>query len=168
MTAPLVVPTDIQVQGNVVASGIISASTGWITDSQVQSGAAIQATKLIHDQKHSIQLTAPGSAVAAATQLVGGARGATCSLVEVWAAVTTAPTSTDYVHVDLQRSTGGGAFATTLGAVIAITSTSSARTIYTATPTTTLLQGDLLEIVVTVSGTSAQGLIVGWTTREST
>lgn len=158
---------DLQVSGNVVAGGTVTASTAFVTDALVAAGTNIQATKVIHQQQHAIQLFAPTTAVSAVTQLVGGIRGTTSSLVELWAAVVTAPTSTDYVHVDLQRSTGGGGFSTTLGAVLAITSSSSAKTIYTATPTATLVQGDLLEIIVTVSGTSAQGLIVGFTTRES-
>lgn len=158
---------DLQVSGNGVFGGIISSSTAWITDSQVQAGAAVSATKLIHQHQRGVQLFAPGTTVAAATLLCGGIRGTTASLVEFWAAPITPPTTTDTVHVDLQRSTGGGAFATTLAATIAFTNTSVARTILTATPTATLVQGDLLQIVVTVTGTSAQGLIAGFTTRES-
>jgi hypothetical protein len=167
MGTPFLVPSDMQVIGNIVANGIITSSTAFITDSLVQAGAAISATKMIHQQQHSIQLFASATAVSAVTQLVGGVRGTTSSLVEVWAAVITAPTSSDTVHVDLQRSTGGGAFATTLAGTIAFTSSSTGKTIYTATPTATLVQGDLLEIIVTVSGSSALGLIVGFTTRES-
>lgn len=167
MGTPFFVPSDMQVSGNIVASGVITSSTAFVTDALVIAGTNIAATKVIHQQQHAVQLFAPGTAVSAVTQWVGGIRGTTSSLVEVWAAVATAPTSTDYVHVDLQRSTGGGAFATTLGAVIAITSSSSAKTIYTATPTSTLVAGDLLEVIITVSGTSAQGLLVGWTTQES-
>lgn len=158
---------DLQVSGNVVAGGIISSSTGWITDSQVQANAAIAATKIIHQEQHAVQLFGSTTTVAALTLLVGGIRGTTSSLVEFWAAPITPPTTTDTVHVDLQRSTGGAAFATTLAATIAFTSSSVARTILTATPTSTLVQGDLLQIVVTVTGTSAQGLIAGFTTRES-
>lgn len=158
---------DLQVSGSVVAGGVITSSTAWITNSQIQSGAAIDATKCIQQHQYSLQLFASTTAISAVTQLVGGIRGTTSSLVELWAAVITAPTTTDTVSIDLKRSTSGGAFATTLAATLDFDSSSTAKTIYTATPTATLVQGDLLEIVVTVSGTSAQGLIVGWTTRET-
>lgn len=158
---------DLQVSGNVVAGGTVTAATAFVTDALVAAGTNIAATKLIHQQQHAVQLFAPTTTVAALTILVGGIRGTTSSLVEFWAAPITPPTTTDTVHVDLQRSTGGGAFATTLAATIAFTSSSVARTILTATPTSTLVQGDLLQIVITVTGTSAQGLIAGFTTRES-
>jgi hypothetical protein len=167
MSTPITIPVDMQCAGNVIVAGIITSSTAFVTDALVVAGTNIAATKVIHQHQYSVQLYAPTTTVAALTQLLGGIRGTTSSLVEFWAAVITPPTTTDTVNVDLRRSTGGGAFATVLAGTILFNNSSAARTIVIATPTSTAVQGDLLEAVVTVTGTSAQGLIIGWTTRES-
>lgn len=68
------------------------------------------------------------------------------------------------VNVDLQKSTGGGAFATILSATIQFTSADTIRTVKAGSlSSTSLVAGDLLQIVVTVAGAAgnqAQGLTV--------
>jgi hypothetical protein len=92
---------------------------------------------------------------------------------EFAAAVDAVPAGGDKaVTVDLQKSTGGGAFATLLTAVITINSASSAKTKYTGTlvATPTFVAGDLLRIVVALTGTTgnqAQGLVARAVVQEN-
>lgn len=75
------------------------------------------------------------------------------------------------VTVDLQKSTGSGAFATVLSATIGFTNASAVRTIASGTISgTTFVDGDIFQIVVTVAGAAgnqAQGLLVALNFEEN-
>jgi hypothetical protein len=157
--------------GDVHVRGTLSAATftppsGCISNSHVSASAGIAATKLEH--QFAVQYTtAAGSAVATATHPLHIVRGTTGEIVSVEVICTTAPTSSDTVTVMLQRSTGGGAFANALSGNISLSSSSTARVAYAGTLSVTdLVDGDILQVVVTASGTSCQGLCVVVTLRE--
>lgn len=141
-------------------------SAGCVTDAAVAASAGIQATKLEHQFPLRYQ-TAAGSAVATATHPIHIVRGATGEIVSLDVSCTTAPTSSDTVAVDLQKSTGGGAFATVLSAAVTLSSSSTSRVVYSGTVNTAgLVDGDILQVVVTVSGTTGQGLVAVVFLRE--
>lgn len=73
--------------------------------------------------------------------------------------------------IDLQRSTGGGAYATVLSGTITFSSADTARVLKTATiSTTAVADGDHYIAVVTVVGGGTQniGLMITLTHREGT
>ena len=90
--------------------------------------------------------------------------GTTGTLINLWAALTGVLPATYECAVDLQKSTGGGAFASVLSAPLALNSTNTLLVPTAATITTaSLVKGDILRIVITVSGASGthpQGLVV--------
>jgi len=73
--------------------------------------------------------------------------------------------------VDLQKSTGGGAFATILTGTITLDSANTIRVAEAGTLTAgaACVVGDILRVVITVggsSGTNPQGLVVRVVMRE--
>jgi hypothetical protein len=145
---------------------------GSITDAEIASNADIGAAKVIHE----IAVFAdqvPGTAVVAATRVVHVARAAgTIAAFKI--GVITAPTGGDKAYtVDLQKSTGTGAFASVLSAAYTVNSSSADKTAYSATlgTTTTYVAGDIFEIVIAVSGstgTQGQGVIAEAFFEEAT
>jgi len=141
-----------------------------LADADIAANAAIQATKLVHQFPLSYQQT-PGTAIVAATYLLYIPRAAG-SLVSLDAAITTQATGADRtVSIDLQKSTGAGAFASVLTAPIGITNTTPIRTVQAATiASAAYIDNDLFELLVAVAGAAgaqAQGLLVTATFREN-
>lgn len=156
---------DVHVRGTVTANAI-TIPTGSITDASIAGGAGIAASKLEHQFPVRYQ-TVAGAAVATATHPVHVVQGATGTVVGLRVASVTAPTSSDTVVVDLQKSTGGGAFASVLTGTVTLDSSSVNRTAYSGTiASPSLVAGDILQVVVTVSGTTCQGLVVVATLAE--
>lgn len=156
--ATTIMPTDLIVNGFSCSS--IKLPSGAVSNTSVQAGAAIDASKLIHDiAKHYQQNSS--AAVVADNQYAHIVNGATCTLAYVKAAVDTVATGADRtVNVDLQRSTAGGAFVSVLTSTIAFNNASTARTAVSGTiATATLAQGDILKWVVTVAGAAGNQAI---------
>ena len=114
----------------------------------------------------------PGSAIVAETKDVHIVNGASGTLVNVLAAVTGVAAAGAYVAtVDVQKSTGGGAFATILTSVLTIDSAVAIRTkIEAAIANDALIEGDILRVIVAVSGgsgTQPQGLQVTFALAET-
>jgi hypothetical protein len=135
-----------------------------VDDDSIESGANIAYSKLQHS--FPLVYSQPnGTAVVAETRMLHVAKG-DGALLSVEAAVTTVATGADRtVTVDVQKSTGGGAFATMLSATIVLDDDSVAFTPEAATVsgTNTYSDGDILQVVVTVAGSAdaqAQGLVV--------
>lgn len=159
-------------RGDLHVTGALSSTrlrlpAGSVDDQAVTGDPpGIGADKIIHRIPLARQLAAPATAVAAVTELVyicQAIGGATIRRIE--AAVVTPATGNDRtVTVDLQRSTGGGAFASVLTAPIAFDDESDALTaVAGAIAADTLDEGDLLQIVVGVAGSDAdqaKGLLV--------
>ncbi len=134
----------------------------FVKDSLVADDAAIQAHKLIHKQSIDKELFIPATTIAAYTSILHIVRGGEGTLLGFEAAICgTVPTGDHTVTVDLKKSTGAGAFATVLSSTIGFDSSSVLRTAVAAVinpVSLSLVDGDILEVVVTVAGsTSSQG-----------
>lgn len=165
-----IVNNDLHVNGTLSAK-TFNAPSGAISNAQISATADIDATKLEHQHFLNYQQV-PGTAVVAATVDLAIVRGATGTVVAFQAAITgTIATGADRtVNVDLQKSTGAGAFATILSATLLFNNVSVLRTMVAAAIATPgLVAGDILRVVVTVAGAAgnqALGLIATATIRE--
>ncbi|WP_254509893.1 hypothetical protein [Anatilimnocola floriformis] len=143
-----------------------AASVGNAT---IAGAAGIEATKVVHQFPLHVQQV-PGSAVVSATTLIHISR-AVGTVVSIEAITTTPATGGDRtVSIDLQKSTGAGAFASILSAPFTLTNATVARTVALGMiPSPSLIDGDVLQVVVTVAGAAgsqAQGLLITVTLRE--
>jgi len=165
-----VINNDLHVNGN-LSSKTFAPPSGSITNAHISASADIDATKVEHQLALDYEQL-PGTAVVADTRDLHIVHGATGSVVSFRAAITgTIATGADRtVNVDLQKSTGAGAFATILSATLEFDNASVLRTVATsAVATPALVAGDILRVVVTVAGAAgnqALGLIATATIRE--
>lgn len=156
------------IQGDVRVVGTLSPQSlnppaGSIGNAAVQASAGIEATKVVH--QFPLRYADDGQ-VTAITVPLHIARAA-ATLVAVEAIVTTAPGAGDSVSIDVQKGNQSTAFASVLAATLTIDENDAARQVKPATITTTAVaDGDTLQLVVTVTGTTAQGLCVVVTLRE--
>jgi hypothetical protein len=153
-------------------SGTHLIPAGTIRNAEVSASAAIAATKLEHQFPIAIELFGPAVSVAALTKLAYAVRGATGTIVGFEAFISVvADDASRTIDVDLQKSTGGAAFATVCSASADFTNASTVRVPVAATlSSTSLVDGDLLQIVVTVaggSGNQATGLHATIMLREA-
>jgi hypothetical protein len=161
MANPSSFPGDLIVtQGAIIAKQITPTATFSPAMGYLNSQ---QKFKFVYGQKSGTAVTADNKPLL----VVDGATGAVVNFQACMTGVL--PTSSDTVTVDLQKSTGGGAFASILTAAIQFTSSvGTLRTMLAASiATASLVQGDILEVVVTVSGSSGQGLCVELATSET-
>jgi hypothetical protein len=166
MAQPSIIYGDVIYQGTVNFAGPVFLPDAVITNAKVAAAADIAASKLIHRFAVSVQLFAPGATIiAVASQLLlvcrkGG------ELVSVEAAITTQATGGDRtVSIDIQKSTGGGAFATALSSPVAITNATAIRTAVAGVVggAPSYIDGDVYQAVVTVAGAAgaqAAGLML--------
>lgn len=156
---------------NLYVNGILSAAAmsvppASVGNASVVANANIEATKVQH-QHQRIVATPPGSAVTSSTTLIHHSFGAGI-VVELDAILTTAPTTTNTVTIDLQRANEGSPFTTMLTAPLVLNNGTIPRRSYSPTLlASALAPGDILQVVVTVTGTSAQGLLVSTVIREN-
>jgi hypothetical protein len=160
---------DLHINGTLSCKAF-NSPPGSITDDDIEGAAGIDATKVVHQFPLFVS-QAPGTAVVAATTHLHILR-ATGTVVAIEAMTPTPATGADRtVSIDLQKSTAGGAFATILTAPIALNNATTARTAVTGTlANDAVVDGDILELVVTVAGAlanQAQGLLVTVTLREN-
>jgi hypothetical protein len=163
----MLIPTDLQVGGNFSAAGM-SLPPGAVTNASVAANAAIASSKLVCQKTITQQLIPETSPVTALTIDLASLVGAAGTLKDFNAWVTTVATGADRtVTVDLQKSSGGGSYASICTTTIGFTNTSAALTLVAAVPTSFgLLAGDLLRAVVTVAGSAgAQALGLSVTLR---
>lgn len=172
MAEPTVFPGDVQIKGTLLPTTVtLPAST--VTNAMVAAGAAIAESKVVHMVNVPTQLFGPSTTITALTQDCYIAKGAG-TLTAVRAAIngTIATDVSRTVTVDLQKSTGGGAFATVLSGTVGFTSSSTLRTLVTGTiSSASYAAGDLFRWVVTVaggSGSQAVGLIADFVAYEAT
>lgn len=156
--AQTTLPTDLRVQGNISCT-TLTPPAGSITDAAIVAGAGVQYTKVVHYFPVRYE-TATGTAVTAATRPVHIAR-ASGTIVAAKAYCTVAPTSSDSVTVDIQRGNQSTAFATILSSTIVLNSSDANRQVNDGVLSTTSYSADdEFQVVVTVSGTTGQGLCV--------
>lgn len=140
------------------ASGLLYLPAGSVGDAHIDATDPLSTNKVTH-QHAATYAQASGAVVADATQLFYIAR-ATGTIAAMKVAIDTAPTGGDKAYtVDLKKSTGGGAFASILSAVVTVNSSSTSLSVVAGTlSTATYAASDIFEIVVDASGsTGTQG-----------
>ena len=160
MANPSIVQGDMRVLGN-LSSTSLSVPSGSINDAAIAAGSAgtnISSDKVRH--QFSLELNQDtGTATTAQTRIVHIARGPGV-IVGVSAVADVAPTGGDKAAtVDVKKSTAGGAFASILSAVVTLNSSSTSKVVQAGSlSVTSFVAGDLLEIVIAISGsTGSQG-----------
>lgn len=161
--SPTIVPFDLIVGGNFSANAM-TIPAGAVADSQVAANAKIASSKLIGPRTISRELNGPTTTVTSQTTWITTIKGASGTLIDINAFIAVAAVGAATVTIDLQKSTGGGAFATVLSSTISITNATVVRTATAGTITTPgIVAGDILELIVTATaggGTLPQGLTV--------
>jgi hypothetical protein len=162
-------PNDHVWSGSNQFTGAFSFPDDTVTDQKIPDGANIGDEKLLH--RVPLKHTQAG-AVVAATELLSIAY---CSgtVASFKAAIVTPATGADRtVTIDIQKSSGGGAFASILTAPLVLNNAAVALTpvdlSLVASPT--ILEDDILQLVVTVAGAAgaqAIGLIIWGTEIEN-
>lgn len=165
MAQPSILYGDQLFQGSVSFGGPVNLPDSCVNNAKVSAGADIASSKLIHRFSLSLELFAPGTNISAiAAKLLHVARKGG-NLVGINAAITTQPSGDRTASVDLQKSTGGGAFATMLSSPVAISSATTIRTAVAGVVSGAgaFIAGDILQLVVSIggsTGTQPAGLIV--------
>ena len=169
-------PTDefknpVTFSGHVAFQSTVTLPDSTVTNAKVSS-SALNADRMRDVRRCvSTELFGPAVSVAALTQWLHIVRGSIGTIVGFEAAIAVVASDVSRtVTVDLQKSTGGAAFATVCSGTIGFTNASSVRVPVAATfSSTSLVDGDILQVVVTVaggSGTQATGLTVTLTFDE--
>lgn len=153
---------DVRTTGEHSAGSLVSESAS-LTNAMFSSAASARlvAEKVVHRFALDYRQN-NGAAIAAATVPLHICRG-TATAIQLKGAITgVVPTGADTVTVDIQKSTGAGAFATIMSATMQFSVASVLRTVVNSTSfsSTSFAAGDIIAVVVTVSGSSGQGLMV--------
>ena len=170
MATPSRVEGDMHVNGGLSATSI-TYPDGTITNTAVAANAGIAATKvtahktLYHSQE-------AGTDVTSMSKPIHTVYGATATLIAVDVVPIQEPTGGDKQYtVDLQKGNAATSFATVLSSVITVNSSSNDRTIQAGTlSSTSLVDGDSLQVVITASGSTGsqgQGVLVTVTIHEA-
>lgn len=155
---------DRVMSGSWVFTGSVTLPANSVDEDNVTTAALFAADNLMARFPVFTEQAA-GSAVTAQTHVVHVAAYAG-AVTGVEAVCATAPTGDYTITVDVQKSTGGAAFATILTATFDLDSGNSDRVLEAGTVDGTkddYADGDILQVVVTVSGstgTQGQGLCV--------
>lgn len=154
---------DTTLRGSTKIVGTLSTPAGSIGNADIEAGADIAASKVVH--RTPLQYAqAGGSAVADADVMLHIARGTTGTIVALEVAVETAAVGDSTVDVDLLKGSAGSAFATVLSSVVQVTSGTAVRTPVAGTlSVTSFADGDILKLSVDATvgtGTLPQGLVV--------
>lgn len=149
------------------------SGTVYASDVRSNNGTPFPAERFEQQHQITVELYGPTTTVAALTKWVYTFFGATGELLDVDAFIAVVATGADRtITVDVQKSTGAGAFATIMTATIGFTNASAVRTAVSGTLAAgagTLVAGDILQVVVTVAGAAgnqATGLTVSLKIRE--
>jgi hypothetical protein len=148
---------------------VVSIPDGVVAEESLQQNANLDAE--LFERFASIHYTqADGVNVATETRVVYTARKAG-TLDSLYVFPTAAPDGDFSYTVDMKKSTGAGAFASILSAVVTVNSSSTDRTLQTGTISTpTFVANDSFQVVVTAAGSSGnqgQGLCVTIHTKEN-
>lgn len=151
-----------------LSAGQFFPPAGSIANAAIAAGSAgnyVTATKLGQQRVVTLELFESTTDCAALTINIASIVGLTGVLTSFKAACITKATTDKTTTIDLKRSTGGGAFATMLSAVITKSTADTDRVFEAATlASTALVAGDILQAVVAVTagtgGNQNKGLIV--------
>ncbi len=161
---------DLHVNGTLSCKSF-NPPAGAIGDAAIRAAAGIDATKLEHQFDLDFSQS-PSAEVIAETRDLRIIHGSSSEVVAVKAAITGAvATGADRsVTIDLQKGNVATGFASILTSTLQFVSTDALRAVkQAAIANPNLAVGDILRLVVTVSGTAgsqAKGLIVSVTLRE--
>lgn len=160
-------------EGDLYISGALSARSftapnGSITDAAIQPNAGIQSTKLEHEHRPIISQS--GTATTQ-TRVIHVCRGAVGSIAAFVAGSLAKAVGDSTVTVDLQKSSGGAAFASVLTAAITLDSANADRVAEAGSiADEDLAAGDILQVVITATvgtGTLPTGLFAALSVREA-
>lgn len=136
---------------------------GGVTNAKVAAGAAIAASKLVH--QHRINYSQPNTTATAVTQVIYRCYGATGTIKEIAAGSIGIAVGAATVTVDVKKNG-----TTVLSGVITLDSGNTARVAELGTVSVpALAAGDVLEVVTTATaggGTIPTGLFVSVTVEE--
>jgi hypothetical protein len=151
--------SDKDFKGNIRFTGTITVPSGSISASDIDTSTPFVGSATQHQFPVWFS-TITGAAATTSSEVIYIAK-ESATVIAFDAAADVAPTSSDTVTIDLQLSTAGGAFATVLASPIVLDNTSVDRVAEPASlsGSPALVAGDLLRIDLTVSGTTAQGVI---------
>lgn len=163
-------PNDHEWQGAHSFSGAVSMPAASITSAAIAAAANISQSKLQHRRTAQVQVDGGADVATVTKYLCRFHRSAT--LLGLFATPDAVPAGgTKAIVIDVKKSTGGGAWASILSATLTINSSSTARTpvtlSYSGSPT--FVEGDVLQVVITASGTGGtgvQGLLVDLVAAE--
>lgn len=157
MAIPDIRSGDVNFTGTVRHTGTLVPSAGCVADSHVSASADIGVAK----QRHRIKVCYSQSGTpVAATAPVYVCRVSTATIVSVKMGQV-AKNSSGSATVDVKKSTGGGALATVLSATMVNNSSDTDLTAEAGTiSSSSLVSGDLLAVVVTISTPNGTGLWV--------
>lgn len=141
-----------------------------IGNNAVNAGDPLDADKVQHNRSLNVELAEGAAAIVAINKLLFVAR-SDCTILEFTGTIVVQATGGDRtVSIDLQKSTGGGAFATICTTPVQITNATTILVPVAAVlASATLVAGDLLRAVVTVAGAAgnqAKGLLINLSIDE--
>lgn len=140
-----------------------------LSDDDFLASADIAGDKLICRRSADEELFGPATTVTALTKWLHIAKSAGTS-IGFEAAIAVLPTGDRDIDVDIQKSTGGGAFATIVSATLNFSSGSTVRVPSQADiNSSAIADGDIFQVVVTLGGSTGnypQGLTVTFTYDE--
>lgn len=173
MAASIITEAYTELRGGLTVLQSLNVPSGSITNDAFSTSSTqrLAASKSVHQQHMSAELAEQNTAVAAIEKLlfIANASGTLDGFSA--AVVTVADDASRTIDVDLQKSTGGGAFTTVLSASSDFTNSSTALTAVDSTiSSASYVAGDIFKIVVTVaggSGNQAKGLIATLTKSEN-
>ncbi len=157
------VNSDVLFLQNIHVTKLITTSTPFVDNAGVKTNAAIAATKLV--ARHAINYNQKnGTNVVAETKAVHLTRAAgTIQSIEAFPVVGPAGGDLKYT-IDVQKSTGAGAFSTILTTPIDVVNGSVNRVqINAALASANFVDGDAFQVVVALSGstgTQGQGVVL--------
>lgn len=162
--ATIQIPDNVILQGNLNVTGTITVPAGSFPGTQLSTVTTAPTNTLRH--QHSASFAQGSAATAtAATQVVHIVRGLTGTIKEVAAGMIAANAGAATVTVDVKKNG-----TTVLTSPVSLTSaTASGLVVLGAITTTTLAQGDRLEVVITAAaggGTLGTGLFARVTVDE--
>lgn len=170
--AEFFIPGDVRASGQGIFGSLVIPPSS-IDNAALRSGQNFDASKF--EQQYKLNYNqVPGTAVVAATSDLGIVRGATGLVIGLSAALTGTAISGGSdrtITIDLQKSTGGAAFATLLSGLLTLNASTVVRVAAAGSliGSPTLVAGDLLRVVVALTGstgTQGQGLVVSASIRE--
>lgn len=147
---------NVNVNGQLNVVGAVTVPPGSFRNADISATAGIEATKLEHQFPVNSELFGPAVTVAALTKMLHTVRGVTGTVVGFEGIISVvADDVSRTITLDLKKSSSGGAFASILSATIDFTNASVVRVPVAATfSSTALVDGDILQAVVTVAGSS--------------